>query len=245
MKKDLMPQGYFDEVQKHMVREGFTLISRVAIDNTECEYHVPCTKARDTALFFHLRNKSAIVVLRYHENDAFELGTVEGYWKVSFYFRFHNYSILLENNPHWLGSSLENTLFGDMPILGTGRFEVEGFQNRSGLCLHRDTGNEQVGLRFEGEQGVAVNERILASRIRVAVRLVEKYLDSKPFYRICLLDFFPHYTFSGSSNYEPLREQGMAKLESIFWPKFDWSYFRHLVVRPYGYNFHGKAKQVA
>jgi len=241
MIRDLMPQGYFDEVQKQMVREGFTLISRVSIDNNECEYHVPCTKARDTSLFFHIHGKSVIVKLRYNENDYWNNGkNMEGVWNITFYFRFQSYRTLLEQNSHWLGQGMEESLYHDMPILGSKELLIEGFRYDTGLGLERDTEHEQVGLRFEEERGrqeTVLNERILAFRVKSAVRMVEKYLDSKPFYHISLLDFFPHYTFSGNNEHQHTAELGMKKLESVFWPKFDWDYFRHLVVRPYGYNF--------
>jgi hypothetical protein len=238
MIRDLMPQGYFDEVQKHMVREGFTLISRVAIDKSECEYHVPCTKAQATSLFFHIRGKSVMVMLRYQEDDYWDK-TVQGSWQITFYFRFLSYRELLEQNPEWLGQNMEDSLYHDMPILGSTPFLVDGFRYQTGLGLERDTEDEQVGLRFEEErrqQETVLNERILAFRIRAAVKMVEKYLDSKPFYHISLLDFFPHYTFGGYAG-ESHHQLGMEKLEEVFWPKFDWGYFRHLVVRPYGYNF--------
>ncbi|MDE2188212.1 MAG: hypothetical protein KGJ35_00580 [Patescibacteria group bacterium] len=244
MIRDLMPQGYFDEVQKYMVRDGFTLISRVTIDKNECDYHVPCTKARDTSLFFHIRGKSVMVMLRYLEDDYWNK-KVEGYWEIAFYFRFMSYRRLLEQNPHWLGQGMEDSLYHDMPILGSKELLIEGFRHQTGLGLTRDTEHEQIGLCFEEERGrqeTVLNERILAFRVREAVKMVEKYLDSKPFYHISVMHFCPHYTFSGEGHHNQLVTE---KLEKVFWSKFDWGYFRHLVDRPYGYNFHRKDQKVA
>ena len=237
--KNLMPQGYFDEVQKWMVREGFALISLVSINNTECEHHVPCTVARSTSLFFRLRRKSLIVMLRYYENDYWDKGSIEGSWRLDFYIRFKNYSTLLKEHPEWCGSSMEDSLFHDMPILGSTKFEIDGFRHHTGLSIERGPLNEQIGLSFEEERGrqpTYLNARILAFRIKLAVRSLESYLDHQPLYRMSLEDFIPRYLFSGENNYHHDTE----KLEQIFWSKFDWKYFRHLVIRPYGYNFHRK-----
>lgn len=237
--KSLMPQGYFDEVQKWMVREGFALVSLVSIDNTECKYHVPCTIARSTSLFFHLRGKSLIVMLRYDESDYWDKDSVEGFWRLDFYIRFKDYSTLLKEHPEWYGASMENSLFHDMPIFGSTKFEISGFQHQRGLSIERDTANEQVGLSFEeerGRQSTCLNARILAFRIKMAVKSLESYLDHQPLYRISMVSFIPHYTFSGENHYPHDTE----KLEQAFWSKFDWSYFKHLVIRPYGYNYHRK-----
>jgi hypothetical protein len=181
-------------------------------------------------------------MLRYDENDYWVKGQVEGSWRLDFYIRFKDYSTLLNEHPEWCGTTMEDSLFHDMPVLGSTKFEIDGFRQRSGLCIERDTANEQVGLSFEEERGrqlAYLNAWTLAFRIKMAVKSLVPYLDRRPLYRMSLLDFIPHYTFSGVNQYRHDTE----RLEQIFWPKFDWDYFRHLVARPYGYNFHRKAQQ--
>jgi hypothetical protein len=236
---ELMPKGYFDEVQKHMVGEGFALIARVAINHTQCEYHVPCTMAANTSLFFHIHGKSVIIKLEYSEDDYHEKGNNKGCWKVTFYFRFKSYGKLLEENPHWLGQSTHDSLYHDMPILGSTPFVVKGFghSNWVGGFYTEDRSSHQVSFFCEEEHSIQedhINARILSARISEAVRTVTKYVDSKRLYGISLHNFLPYYTFGGQFE----RPDKDEKLETIFWQQFDWGYFRHLVVRPSGYNYH-------
>ncbi len=241
-----MPQGYFDELQREMVRHGFTLISRLSIDNTECEYHVPALLARETSLFFHVRGKSVIFKLSYHESQCRIGGEpdedVRGYWKVSVYIRFLPYRILLEQNyDRWHGKSmdeLDGGLYHDMPILGSTKIELKGFRHSSGHgALERDSENEQVVISFEEDyptEKLYVGE--LASRLRHAYLQLQKYLDKEPLRRLQLTSFVPFYTFSGWHG-SPFEAE---KLEQLFWSKFDWRYFRHLVDHPWGYSYRSK-----
>lgn len=235
---NLMPQGYFDEVQKWMVREGFALISRVSIDTAECPYHVPCTEAQSTSMFFHLHGKSLMVMLRFDEDNCWDEDRFEGQWKIDVYIRFKNYGVLLDEHPEWCEQGLTENLFHDMPVLGSTRLQIEGFDYGNGSpCMERDIKNEQVALRFveRATRGwnEPINSRILVARIRTAVKMLVPYLDSKPFFRVSLAEFIPYYTFGGGDD----NPSALGNLELTFWGKFDWNYFRNLVIKPYGYNY--------
>lgn len=235
-----MPKGYFDSVQREMVRAGFSWISTVPIDSTECEYHVPALVARATSMFFHKHEKGFIVMLRYYESVENAETPRKGNWQLDLYIRFKGYRTLLDENPEWFGKSmdeLDGGLYHDMPILGSSKFEIEGFQHFGGMSMERDTKNEQVGLHFEEPcaREDSLPAEALAKKVLGAFKMVEKYLDRGPIVRPSLLEFFPHYTFSGQGNQTlPWKAE---KLQETFWSKFDWGYFRHLVVRPWGYTF--------
>jgi len=233
-----MPQGYFNDVEREMVRAGFAHISTVPINSMECEYHVPALVARATSLFFHKHGKGFIVMLRYYENiEATDTPRV-GNWRMDFYIRFKTFRVLLTENPQWLDDPFcENGLYRDMPILGSTRLEIRGFTHFGGMSMERDTENEQVGLHLEEPYAKTdvLSAKDLAGKVLRAFTILEKYLDRGPIFKPSLSNFVPHYTFSGQDNRTlPWKTE---KLEETFWSKFDWDYFRHLVIRPWGYTF--------
>jgi hypothetical protein len=238
--KELVSDSYFDSVQEQMVSKKFVLISRVSIDHTECSIRgrLPSsTKARVTSLFFH-HTKPLIVQMTYTEYDAWDIdpseqsGDVFGYWEVSIYARFWTYKELLDQNPQWLDDldtdPGDSGLYGDMPILGTGDFKLEGFNHTTGLGLECSTRDVQVGLCFSETDSWRkenpTKAHILASRVAEGVKPLDKYLGKYPFFKISLSSFTPNHCFG-------------ENCERIFWSKFDWRYFRQLVVMPYGYNY--------
>lgn len=238
-----MPKGYFDGVQREMVRAGFAHISTVPIDSTECEYHVPTVAARATSIFFHKHGKGFVVMLRYNEHIEDSGNPRKGNWRVDFYIRFKSFRTLLQENPHWLEDTLHEHgggIYHDMPIFGSTKVEIEGFRSYGSMSIERDCENEQVVLHFEEpySRSETLSPTELIVKVDRVYRAVKKYLDRGPIFKPSLLDLVPHYTFSGQDNFTlPWKTE---KLEETFWSKFDWHYFRHLVVRPWGYNYRRK-----
>lgn len=234
MKKDpsdLAPTTYFNEVRDHMVRLGFTLLSVVPIDNLECDYHVPCIAARATSMFFHVRGKSLIVMLRFDENVDLD-GNHSGYWELSFYIRFLPYAKLLEQNRHWLKTDKS---YGDIPVIGSHRLIVCGFVYTTGLGLNRDTENEQVGVCFvQNSTPKPMGAQVLATRIHATYRTVKKHLDSNPFRDLSIRSFVPTYTFGGDQRYP----SDQRKLKELFWSKFDWQYVQRTGLLVQSSNYH-------
>lgn len=78
----LMDEGYFDLVQRAMVRAGFVLISRVEINKSELPPNGFSLYERVTSLFFHVLGKAIIIKLAYNEGG--ELKGL-GFWTMSIY----------------------------------------------------------------------------------------------------------------------------------------------------------------
>lgn len=201
------PTGYFDSVVNLMIKAGFALIAKVAINNSEVPFHVPAEYARTTSLFFHKVGKQLIVKLSFDENDSYR----------DFFYGAWSIDIDKEFLP-------EKELFPLIHIPASERgWDDPTFKEVPGM----DTGLEFTGFFNYGskwEESPAPQDRMDPERlVDVVVEETNKmlpYLDRGRFDRLQVTDFPPYYAFPGC--------------EELFWSRFDRAYFRNIVRDPWG-----------
>lgn len=189
----LVPQSYFQDVRNHMIRAGFTLISQVAIDNQDLEYHVRATIARSTRIFFHVTGMSVIAALSYDENDYFEREVIRSHWRIDLYTQ--------RSGDAWADP-------GEAP---------SGFRSFGGSW---NTGTQHDVYEQELADAIPMEPATLVAAVMTLRERAEPFVTTGPFKELQVTDFPPHYTFK--------------KSEDLFWSRFDTTYFRKVVRRPWG-----------
>ncbi len=200
------PKGYFDSVVSFMVRAGFALISRVTIDKSDARFHVAAGYARNTSLFFHVVGKSIIVQMSFNENDCYR-DFFYGAWSVEFHTEFLPGAELLPLTAIPRGPDEWETSYKLVPGQDE-RLELEGFWHYGSKLQENPTPVRRM-----------VPER-LAAIVKRATDLMLPFLDRGRFDKLQVTSFPPTYVFPGC--------------EQEFWERFDTSYFRSIVRRPWG-----------
>src|SRR3989344_6437745 len=165
----LVPQSYFDTVQRLMIAEGYALISRVAIDSQETGFHVPASYARSTSLFFHRKDwKGVVIKLEFSENDSYR-DWPYGSWSISVNLNFLPMEDLVRMTYRpFEESGLDDDVCSPVPGWNTG-LEFDGFRS--------------YGHKWEEDPtpSTPMKPQQLAHVVTSAISPVLPYLTNKPF----------------------------------------------------------------
>lgn len=235
MNTEFVQGWYFDHLKKSMVRKSFAFMSMVTIDHTERPYHVPADKARSTNFFFHIRGRSILVHLEYHEH-AYPGEELRGYWTIKLYVQLLPYRQILETCP---GIIDQDGLWGNVPVLGTGTLYSPGFRVTSSGHLGGERSENGCLLHIEFEQETTHITPLPIANLTDVVECMgeafERYAGRGIFRKLSLSGFAPTYCFSGdNTGYRLDRSEALDRTERLFWSRFDWDYAKHFILQPYG-----------
>ncbi len=216
----LQESTYFDTIEQAMRQQGFSLLARTTVDNTDHRYHVTASTARSTGMFFYIPQRALIIQMVYTESDFYDRLSEEsglasdnkgvcGHWSITFHKKFlpakNIFSRLRQQGvdaDDW--NDTLNTLplywrypekIGDLTYLGNSMYE----------------GNY-------GENG-AIESETLASLIGEVVWKIADWLDYS-FNELQVTSFPPHYTFPDCTE--------------TFWERFDRKKLHRIVQKPWG-----------
>jgi len=216
----LVGPKYFDEIEKAMRKQGFSLFAKVAIDNTDHRYHVTASVARSTGMFFCIPQRALIIQMVYTESDhddkldemydlSSEKNGVCGHWSITFHRKF-----LPTKNIY-------------ARLIQQGIYFDDWDDALNALPLYRRWPEEIGGLVYLGNSNYddnhgtngAIDAGKLAQLIGEPVWKIVDWLDYN-FDELQVTSFPPYYTFPGS--------------EETFWKRFDRKKLRGIVHRPWG-----------
>lgn len=217
---NLQTPQYFDEIEQAMRRQGFSILARTTIDNTDHRFHVTASVARSTALFFCIPQRALIVQMVYTESDfkdevikwlsmPSEKKGVCGHWSIHFHRKFLPTKNICDRLIHQkVGTDDWDDALDALPLYRRCPEKIGGLVYQ---------GNSRYDDNY-GDNG-AIGPKKLASLIGEIVWKIADWLEYS-FDELQVTSFPPHYTF--------------PRCEETFWKRFDCKKLRGIVHKPWG-----------
>ncbi|MFA6445796.1 MAG: hypothetical protein WCW14_00910 [Candidatus Paceibacterota bacterium] len=216
----LADRSYFDQVIHAMRMRGFVEFAEVTTTAKDAKYHVPATECRNTAMFFHLPQRTLIIQLDYNESDSYDqydfikeeekIG-VTGCWSIEFHMEFLPFKMISQRIVKANIPSEEwDSEINKIPFFHRSPESIAGFPHSSGkICYsQRNSTCDKV------------DPEAIADGIGDVIDQIADILEGGQFSELQVTGFPPYYTFPGC--------------EVGFWNKFNRSELRRLVRRAWG-----------